>query len=302
VEEADRLRAVDSSLVITDDAKVAWAAVDEARGRVLFEATVRLRVVELGRLVHYAVPGTPEWTAVHKAIDANFEEALEHLIELVAHEDLLIGTHSADILGMRAEPSVGRRLARLAREVQAICRPRIYGAIARGIVPLDGEARADLRLAIARELPAARAKAYEALRRDATVDELRRDLREGLAEIRACALGDLVDRAGAIEAHDLLQRGLDDPEPLVRRVAIRLVGESAKSQPRAVDWAIGRLTDKDRFVRVEALRIVRRVPLSPKQVPRLRLIVDGAPAGIKPGLLRLLALVERRTQLRRSDG
>ena len=86
-------------------------------------------------------------------------------------------------------------------------------------------------------------------------------------------------------------------QPLVRRAAVKILGTPAWAQnPRSGEWALNHLADTDRAVRVEAMRIVRRSALAPKQIARLRLIVDGAPPGIRPGLLRLLEIVERRTR------
>ena len=186
------------------------------------------------------------------------------------------------------------------RKLPSECRPRIYRALGRGTVPLDAVARADLRASIAREAASIRKTASEALRRGATDEELELDRAVGPPEVRAAAFSTLLARASRARAEELAAKGdraLADEEAVVRLEALHVLATAAWIRhPRVGDWAMTRLLDKDRAVRHEALRLLRRFPINVRQLPRLRLIVEDAPPGIRPVLQRLLEHHERRAR------
>lgn len=299
--EAERLRDLDPEALDVDAVGIAWLRADDPRGRTLFAATLRVRLVALPEVVRNAPDTFESWCALHVALDAGGDAALDVLIEAVAQEPGRAGERAARLLASRPEPRVGRRLARVLRRSPAEQRPRIYGALARGSVPLDSEAKEDLRAAIARELPGTvREKAYGSLAKVATRADLERDFEEGKPEMRAAAFEALVARSLPADAHELVRHALADDDAEVRRAAVRLLSGKWIRHPRAIEWAIARLTDPDRAVRHDAVRLIRRTGVPARHMERLKLAVAGAPPGIRPQLLRLLELVQDRETKKRA--
>lgn len=296
-EEAERLRSIDPSVVFSDVQGVAWVDASSDRGRALFAATLRVRLHQLDHLVREARASFGSWFAIHAALDADREAALARLGRVLEGPLSPAADRAAQLLAQRSEPEVGRRLARLARELPSELRPRLYAAIAGGRVPIDATARDDLRAAIARDAPAARTKAYAALARGASVDDLRKDHAHGPPEVRAAACMTLVTRLDRTQGQDLIRHALVDGDATVRLAGLQILGSSAWARhPKAGEWGMGRLLDNDRAVRHEALRLVRRYPLAARHLPNLKLVVERAPPGIRPGLQKLLEHHERRVR------
>ncbi len=294
--EAVRVRSIDPALIYVDDTGTGWIDATSPRGNALFAATLRLRLMQLDHFAEEPGSGFVVW-AFHAALDMDPGLAFERLSRVLATGEPAAAERVARLLAARSEADVGRRLAALLLRLPSERRPRIYGAIAAGRVPIDVEAREALRASIARELGPVRRKAFDALSRGATAEELARDRASGPPEVRARALEALVERAGRTDAEELIRHGLADPEPVVRRAALQILATPTWIRhPRAADWAMNRLVDKDLATRHEALKLVRRAPVAARQLPRLRLLVEHAPPGIRPGLQRLLEHHERRAR------
>ena len=300
-DEAVRLREIDAEALDTDAVGLVWLRAQEERGKLLFAATLRVRLVALERVVRDAPDTFASWCALHAALDAGGEDALEVFVKLVGTGSGRVADRAARLLASRPEQRVGRRISRLLTEVPSEARPRIHAAIENGSVPLDREAKRDLRVAITRELPGPqRGRAYRTLLRVATREDLEHDFEHAPApEVRAAALEALLERTGITDARDYLRRALADRDPEVRRAAIKALASARWLRDgRTIDWTLGRLLDPDRAVRHEAIRILRRVGVPPRQMERLKLIVTHAPPGVRPALLRLLELVSERTDRR----
>ncbi len=294
--EASRLRSIDPSVVPELDRTAGWVDAASERGPALYAATMRLRLLQLDHLAHE--PGADHvFFAFHAAIDLDREVALERFQLVLASGEEAAADRVARLLAARDEPEIGRRLAALLLEFPAERRARLYRELAAGRVPIDAEARRSLRAAIAREAAPVRARAFEALRRGATLEELAHDRANGPPEVRAAAFEALLAPADGATADELLRHALADPMPEVRRKAVEVLARPEWIRhPRAGDWGMGRLLDLDRAVRHDALKLVRRIPLEPRALPRLRLIVEQSPPGIRPGLERLLEHHEKRAR------
>ncbi|MBI3722761.1 hypothetical protein HY251_02220 [bacterium] len=296
-EEAERIRELEPSVLVVDGAGVGWSLADSARGRAVHAATIKLRLLELERVALGARASFAAWFGINAALDAGGSAALEKLAHAAASPESLAAEKVVRLLAATTEAAVGRRLAHLAREVPVEARPRLYDALANGRVPLDEEARALLSEAIARELPALRTRACAALFRGASQDDLARYLESGPPEVRAKAFERLVGLLpmNDAKAHELVRHAILDDAALVRKAAVRLLsGDRWSRHARAAEWAIGRLTDRDRGVRAEAARVLRRVQVPKRLLPRLQLVVESAPPGIRPGLRRLLERIEKK--------
>jgi hypothetical protein len=297
--ETERLRSVDPAYLHVDAGGVAWIDGATERGRALDAAVRRVRLLQLEHLARHADASFASWSVLNAAIDEGQETALEALGRILAEPAgaSAAADRVAHLLAARDEPSIGRFLARLTRMLPSESRPRVYAALAVARVRLDEEARNDLRVSIAREMGPVRARAYAALVRGASPEDLRKDHAAGPPEVRAAALGELVARVDRTDGETLIRHALVDREPQVRRAALQVLCERAWARhPRAGEWGMGRLLDTDRTVRHAALELVRRYPLAERHLPRLRLIVAKAPPGIRPGLERLLEHHERRAR------
>ena len=293
--EVERLRLMDPESVVLDSIGVGWVVAADASGRALYSAVLEVRVLELTRWSGELEADSSSGFALHAAIDHGGERALASIERVIGGPSRVHGERAARLLASRQDAAIGRRLAALAGRLPAEARIGIYAALAEGLVPLDKEARSSLRSAVARELPAVRAEAWKALRRGATVADLEEDMASGPPEIRGLSLEHLFERFPPLDGHDRIRRALVDKEPAVRLAAVKiLTGPRWISNQKTADWVLGRLVDHDRAVRHAALRLLRRIQLSARQLPRLRLIVTSAPPGIRPTLERLLELAERR--------
>jgi hypothetical protein len=293
--ELERLRSLAPDLLIVDRKGNGWLAAEEPRGRALYAAALKLRLLEVERWAEDAPASFGSWFGLHAAIDALGEAAIERLVRVVAGEHGPAAERAARLLAARTDPAIGTRLARLARTLPAESRHRIYVALSEGRVPLDEAARDELRAAVARDLAPAQEAAYEAPRRGAKLPDLRKDYSDGSPAVRAQALKALVALVRTAEKEALVKEALTDPKPEVRLMAVRILeGPHWVRHPRSGEWVLGRLGDAENSVFVAAVKALRRVPLSPKQVPRLRLIVGRAPPGRRAALQRVLDHIERK--------
>jgi hypothetical protein len=294
--EATRIRSLDPAAIHVDRIGTGWLHATNQRGPALFAATLRLRLLQLDHLAHEPASGFVPW-AFHAAIDHDRDVAIERLTRVLATGEPHAADRVATLLAARSEPAIGRDLARLACALPSECRPRLYKALALGVVPIDPIARDLLRQAIGREEAVVQEEAFAALRRGATEDDLERDRTSGPPAIRGAAFKTLIQNAPRSRCEELIRHALVDEEARVHRAALDVLATPEWfKHPRLGEWAMSRLLDKDRAVRHAALKLVQRFALPARQLPRLRLIVEEAPPGIRPTLERLLEHHERRAR------